>query len=138
LIGWQGLMLASIALGAYFWALDEYGEGAHARTIALLSVVGVQLGHFFNCRSRSRSAFVRFFSNPYILAAAAIIITLQLLAVYFPSLMRILDTVTPNNLDYTIVAFTIILPVVFVEVVKAFTNRKLQKTEVDLGAAFNS
>jgi Ca2+-transporting ATPase len=61
----QGVMLGIISLGAYLWALGEYGEGAHARTIALLAVVGVQLGHFFNCRSRTRSAFRGFFSNLY-------------------------------------------------------------------------
>ena len=38
LIFWQGAMLAAIALGAYLWALNEYGAGAHARTIALLAL----------------------------------------------------------------------------------------------------
>ena len=80
LIFWQGVMLATIALTAYLWALNEYGEGTHARTVALLSLIGVQLGHLFNCRSRTRSAFSNFFSNPYIFAAAAIVIGLQIVA----------------------------------------------------------
>ena len=83
LIAWQGLMLSLIALGAYVWALENYGEGERARTMAMLALVGVQLGHFFNCRSRFRSAFSRFFSNPWIFAAAAAVILLQVSAVYW-------------------------------------------------------
>ncbi len=123
LIFWQGAMLASIALAAYLWALNEYGAGVHARTVALLALVGVQLGHFFNCRSRTRSAFSRFFSNPYIFVAATIVIVLQFLAVYFPPLMRILDTVSPNKTDSAVVVLTTILPIIIVEVVKALTKR---------------
>ncbi len=130
LIVWQGAMLAAIALAAYLWALNEYGEGAHARTIALLAIVGAQLGHFFNCRSRSRSAFVRFFSNPYIFVAAAIVIALQLLAVYFSPLRRILDTVPPNAFDFIVIAFSTILPVVIVEIVKLSAGRNQKKTEL--------
>lgn len=127
LIFWQGVMLATIALGAYLWALNEYGEGKHARTIALLALVGVQLGHFFNCRSRIRSAFSRFFSNPYIFVAAGIVIALQLFAVYFPPLARILDTVPPNKIDFVVVILSIILPIIIVEITKAFTVRKLKR-----------
>lgn len=127
LIFWQGAMLAAIAFGAYFWALGEYGEGANARTIALFALVGVQLGHFFNCRSRSRSAFSNFFSNPYMFVAAAIVVGLQMLALYFPPLTHILDTVAPNKTDYLVIGISTILPVVIVEITKAFSNRNSNK-----------
>ena len=123
LIFWQGAMLAAIALGAYLWALGEHGAGAHARTIALLAVVGVQLGHFFNCRSRTRSAFSNFFSNPYMFVAAAIVIGLQVIAVYFPPLARILDTVEPNKFDFIVIGISIILPILIVEITKFLTRR---------------
>jgi Ca2+-transporting ATPase len=123
LIFWQGVMLATIALAAYLWALNEYGEGTHARTVALLSLVGVQLGHLFNCRSRSHSAFSNFFSNPYIFVASAIVVGLQILAVYFSPLAKILDTVPPNNVDFIVIGISIILPVIIVEIVKYLTRR---------------
>ncbi len=123
-IAWQGAMLGIISLVAYFWALQVYGEGSHARTIALLSVVGVQIGHLFNCRSQTRSAFSGFFGNPYIFAATAIVIGLQLLALYFPPLARVLDTTPPVNSDYFVVVISIVLPVVIVEITKYFVRRR--------------
>ncbi len=122
LISWQGTMLAVVTIAAYFWALQTYGEGSHARTVALLSVVGGQFGHLFNCRSRSRSAFEGFFRNPYIFVASAIVIGLQLLAVYFAPLAKILDTVPPNKIDCLVVIGSIITPVIIVEMTKAYSR----------------
>jgi Ca2+-transporting ATPase len=124
LIFWKGALYSAIVLGAYLWALETYGEGAHSRTIALLALSGVQLGNLFNCRSRTQSAFARFFSNPYIFVAAAIVIFLQLLAIYFPPLASILDTVEPNKIDYLVVFISIVLPVFIVEIIKFLTQRK--------------
>jgi Ca2+-transporting ATPase len=128
LIGWQGAMLAAISLAAYFWALQNYGAGAHARTVALLAVVGVQLGHLFNCRSRQRSAFDGIFRNPFIFVAAAIVITLQMFAVYFQPLTKVLDTVAPTIIDWIITVLTIITPIIVVEITKIFARRCLRQT----------
>ena len=124
-VSWQGMMLGAISLAAYFWAVQTYGEGAHSRTIALLSVVGVQLGHLFNCRSQTRSVFTEFFSNPYIFGATAIVISLQLLAVYFPPLAQVLDTIPPTKADFAVILLSIILPIVIVEITKIFVRRKV-------------
>lgn len=124
LISWQGAMLAAIALAAYFWSLQTYGEGSHARTVTLLCVIGAQLGHLYNCRSRSRSTFERFFGNPYIFLATAIVLGLQLLAIYFPPLARVLDTVPPTNADFAIIMLSVISPIVIVEIAKLFARRK--------------
>lgn len=130
---WQGLVLSAIALGAYLWALSEYGEGSHSQTIAMLAIVGVQLGHLFNCRSRTRSAFNRFFSNPYIFAAAGIVILLQILAVTFSPLAAVLNTVEIGFNDTIVVAITVLLPIVIVEIAKLsariLKNRKLVRTQ---------
>lgn len=83
-------MLAVIVLGAYMWALEVYGPGPHSRTIALFALVAVQLGHTFNCRSRTRSAFDGIFSNPFLWIAVLIVVILQLLAVYFSPLASVL------------------------------------------------
>jgi len=37
LIAWQAVLLAAITLSVYAWAIDAYGEGAHARTVALMA-----------------------------------------------------------------------------------------------------
>jgi Ca2+-transporting ATPase len=123
LIGWQGAMLAAINLAAYVWALDRYGAGAHARTLALLVLVSGQLGHLFNCRSRINSAFEGVTRNPYIWMAAGSMIGLQLLAVYFAPLARVLDLVPPARIDWTVTAIAAVVPVVVVELTKAFARR---------------
>lgn len=126
LISWQGVVLSLIALAAYLWALREYGEGPHSRTIALLSLIGVQLGHFFNCRSRVRSAFDEPFSNPWIFAAVAIVILLQLMAIYWTPLADVLGLVRPNASDAPVLAATVMLPVVIVELWKWIVRVRLK------------
>lgn len=124
LISWQGAMLAMIALAAYFWSLQTYGEGAHTRTVTLLAVVGSQLGHLYNCRSRTNSAFNGFFSNPYIFAATGAVLVLQIVAIYFPPLARVLGTVRPTATDFGVILLSILSPIIIVEIIKLIARRK--------------
>lgn len=123
LIGWQGVMLAAITLSAYLWALNEYGPGSHARTVAMLGLVGVQIGHTFNCRSRTHSAFRGFFGNPYLFGAIAIVILLQLSAIYVPALAQLLGLVEPNWKDLIATLGCVILPIALVEMFKSLQRR---------------
>jgi Ca2+-transporting ATPase len=125
LIAWQAVLLAAITLSVYAWAIDAYGEGAHARTVALMAIIGVQLGHMFNCRSRTRSAFEGLLRNPFIWVATAIVIALQLLAVYLAPLARVLNTTRLTLIDWLLAGTSVITPIVFVEVTKAFARRRL-------------
>ncbi|MEP7343227.1 MAG: cation-translocating P-type ATPase C-terminal domain-containing protein, partial [Acidobacteriota bacterium] len=128
LIGWQGVMIGALGLVAYGWALNAYGAGTHARTIAMLALVGLQLGHLFNCRSRRSSALTGLFSNAYVWGAASIVVALQLLAVWWPPLTRVLQTVSPNLMDWGIVALTIFIPIVIVEVTKVIARHRAMGT----------
>ena len=119
LIGWQAMLLAALGLGAYLWALQMYGPGAHARTVALFSLVSVQLGHTFNCRSRTRSAFDGIFRNPFLWIAVVVVVLLQLLAAYLSPLAVILGTVRPSVMDWIVICSTGILTIGIIEVVKA-------------------
>lgn len=123
LILWKGVVYSTIALGAYVWALQHYGEGAHARTVALFSLIAVQVGNLFNCRSRTRSAFVGFFRNPFVFAAVGIVIGLQLAAIYLPPISRILDVTQPLQQDWLIIGLCVILPIGIVEVSKLVSGR---------------
>ena len=123
LIGWQGVLLASIALGVYTWALQRYGPGPHARTLALFSLVAVQLGHTFNCRSRTRSAFEGLFRNPFLWIAAFVVILLQLLAVYLSPLTAVLGTVKPSMIDWLVICTSGLLTIAVVEITKLAAKR---------------
>ena len=125
LIVWQGAMLAAIILGAYIWALEAYGEGAHSRTVALMALVGVQIGHMFNCRSRTRSAFAGLSRSPFVWGAAFIVIGLQLAAVYVTPLARVLNTTRLTSTDWLIACGAVIVPIILVEAIKALSRWKL-------------
>ena len=133
LIGWQSAMLAAIGLAAYLWALQQYGPGAHSRTIALFALVSVQLGHTFNCRSRTRSAFDGIFRNPFLWIAAVVVVLLQLFAAYFSPFAAVLGTVRPSATDWIVIACCGLLAVGIVEVtILVFRRRRdhrLQTTE---------
>lgn len=119
LILWQGVMLAALILAAYAWALTQYGAGAHARSIALFALVGVQLGHLFNCRSRTRSAFEGFFRNPWVWLAVGAVLALQLLGIYLMPLASLMDLVRPEGKDWFVLVAAIVAPIMIVEVTKA-------------------
>ena len=123
LIVWQSVMLAGITLSVYVWALDAYGEGTHARTVTLMTIIGVQLGHVFNCRSRTRSAFEGLRRNPFIWVAAAIVIALQLIAIYVEPIARVLNTTRLTPTDWLIAGGAVVAPVLFVEATKAIVRR---------------
>lgn len=130
LIGWQAVMLGAIGLGAYMWALQRYGPGAHSRTVALFALVGVQLGHTFNCRSRSRSAFNGLFKSPFIWVATIMVLLLQLLAAYFSPLAGLLGTVKPLAVDWLVICACTLSTIGIVEIAKlAFRWR--QQAEFD-------
>lgn len=128
LITWQAAMVAGLSLAIYAWALDRYGAGAHARTIALLGLIGTQLGHLFNCRSRSRSAFSGLGRNPFIWIATAMVIFLQFVALYVPPVAKVLATVEPEPIDWLVISVGVVAPILIVEVTKmvARSNRRLQ------------
>ena len=131
LIAWQAAMLAALALAAYTWALNIYGPGTHARTIALFALIGGELGHTFNCRSRTRSAFAGLLRNPFILVAAVVVIALQLLAVYFSPLARILGTVRPSETDWLVIAVCSLAPILIVEATKAVNRWKVVRKDAE-------
>jgi Ca2+-transporting ATPase len=123
LIAWQAVLLSVVVLAAYGWALRAYGPGAHARTVALLALVGVQLAQMFNCRSRWGSAFAGLFRNGWLWAAAAAVIALQFLAVSLPPLVRVMGTATPrSSADLLIAVGAVLVPIAVVEAVKAVTR----------------
>lgn len=132
LIGWQGVMLGALSLAVYSWALTAYGSGPHARTMAMLALVGVQLGHLFNCRSRTHSALAGFFRNGFIWGAAAMVVGLQLLAVWWSPLRRVLQTVAPNALDWGIISLAVLAPVVIVEITKCIARCTARDTSTCL------
>jgi Ca2+-transporting ATPase len=124
-VAWQAGLLAAITLAIYWVALQRHGAGDVARTIALLSMVGVQLGQTFNCRSRTDSVFRGLSRSPYLFAATAAVVALQLFALAFAPLRDLLGLAVPPSSAWGLLALTVPLPIAIVEAQKWLARRSL-------------
>ncbi len=83
-----------------------------AQTMSLVVLAVFQWFNAWNCRSEDKSIFkTNPLSNRFLVAAIAIVITLQLLAVYNPFMQKILHTTPINGSDWLliiVVSFSII------------------------------
>ena len=80
------------------------------RTMVFTAIAFLQLGNAIAVRSERESVFhLGWRSNPWIYAAVASAIALQLLIIYVPVLQRVFDTValSPQQLGLVVVASTI-------------------------------
>jgi Ca2+-transporting ATPase len=127
LIVWQGALLCTVTLGAFYAGMHWYGtEGAglkRATTLAFMTLALAQVFHTFNARSPSRSAFTGgLFTNAWLWGAVALCILLQVAAVYVPFLQRVLHTTPLSARDWATVCTSALLPVVIVEAAKLISR----------------
>lgn len=90
-----------------FLAGKYYGMGLNAcRTLALGTLILSQLIHVFECRSERHSIFeIKLFTNPYLVGAVLISITMLCSVMYIPFLQGIFHTVELNFGQWMIVIF---------------------------------
>jgi P-type Ca2+ transporter type 2C len=118
------LMALPMVLGTLF-LFQKYFETdiGKAWTISLTVLAVFQWFNAWNCRSESASFFRKdFFSNKYLLAATAIVIVLQMLAVYAPFFQRFLHTVPLNSSEW-ITIILISTSIIAVEEIRKFFYR---------------
>jgi len=128
MIGWQGLLLATVTLVAFFLGMRMHGaqgEGLkHAVTLAFMTLAFVQVVHVFSSRSETRSAFdARLFRNGWLWGAVALCVLLQLAAVYVPFLRATLHTVPLGAQDWGVVAACALFPLAVIEGLKLVQRR---------------
>jgi Ca2+-transporting ATPase len=87
-----GMILVS-GFGLFTWALGAGFTLEEARTIAVNTVVMVQLFYLFNCRSLNDSLFqVGLFSNRWVFVGAAVMVLIQLVFTYVPFMNLIMHS----------------------------------------------
>jgi len=97
-------------------------------TISLTTLAVFQWFNAWNCRSESRSIFqMNPFSNRYLVGATAIVISLQLFAVYNPFLQKFLRT-TSLELSEWLILIPIASSVILVEEIRKFFYRRKMNT----------
>jgi Ca2+-transporting ATPase len=120
-VGAYALGLTVATLGAFIWALEIWGrDEPQARTIAFMTLALTQLFHVFNARSPAPVLWSRrLFHNPWVWAAIALTVTLQLLVVYLPPLAATFHTGPLGAADWGLVLTAAALPLVAGQAVKA-------------------
>jgi len=90
-IGMVGGMILASGYGLFTWAQGAGFTLEEARTVAVNTVVMVQLFYLFNCRSLTHSLFhVGLFSNRWVFVGAAAMVLIQLVFTYVPLMHRIM------------------------------------------------
>jgi len=91
---WRILLVSLIilagAFGLFEYELAQGASVAEARTVSVNVVIFVEIFYLFNTRSLTRSPFqLGFFSNPWTLGGAILMLLTQLLWTYAPFMNRI-------------------------------------------------
>jgi len=97
----RGTLIAVITLTVYVLGFLMGGEDLKlARTMAFCTIIFSQFFHVFGCRSERYSIFqLGLFSNPYLVGAVGISMTMQMSVIYVPFLRNIFQTV-PLGLEH--------------------------------------
>ncbi len=102
-IGAYGAMITAVTLIAFVWALSSGENTGRAETMAFLTLALAQIFHLGNARSSTAvthpGAIIR---NRWALGAVAFTISLQVIALYFPPLARVLGTVPLGVRDWVV------------------------------------
>ncbi len=115
------MMVGTLLLFSHFVAA---GDMAKALTVSLTTLAVFQWFNVWNCRSETESVFrMNPLSNPFLLGATAVIISLQVAAVYTPFLQSILHT-TPLGIFEWLIIIPVAFSVVVVEEARKFLYRR--------------
>ncbi|HET9292835.1 MAG TPA: cation-translocating P-type ATPase [Gemmatimonadales bacterium] len=88
---WVGLLMAGVTLATQAWAY--HAGSAHWQTMAFTVLALSQMGHVLAIRSERESLFgMGITSNPWLLAAVALTVVLQLGTIYLPGASRVFKT----------------------------------------------
>lgn len=118
------LMALPMMIGSLFlfqkYVASDMGK---AWTVSLTVLAVFQWFNVWNCRSEEKSFFrTDFFSNTYLMGATAVVVSLQMLAVYTPFLQGILHTV-PLTLSEWLMIIAVATSIIWVEEIRKFFYR---------------
>lgn len=119
-IGFEGLMLSAVALGAFAYSLYGLNQDVEqARTVAFTVLVINQLVHAFNCRSDRWSLFqVGLGTNRSLLLAFALSLGIQVAVLTIPPIASIFKVAALPLEDWVLMGATGILPFAIMEAIK--------------------
>jgi Ca2+-transporting ATPase len=117
-----GVFIAAATIFVFTNQLDQIGLDK-ARTLAFTGIIVFEKINVFNFRSFKHNLInVGLFSNPYLIAAWIVTISLQIAVVYLPFFQRILHTVPLEFSDW-IMLFLLGLPVLIAGEIYKYLRR---------------
>ncbi|MDP3014953.1 MAG: HAD-IC family P-type ATPase [bacterium] len=125
----MAVMALPMSIGSFF-IFQKYLDFdlTKALTMCLTTLAIFQWFNAFNCRSENKSIFrMNFFSNKWLLAAAFIVVFLQLMAVYNPIMQKILRTTALEFSDW-LIAIAIAFSIIIIEEFRKVVYRKFAKS----------
>ena len=131
------LMALPMMLGTLY-LFHGYFEAdlAKAWTISLTTLAVFQWFNAWNCRSDSKSIFrMDIFSNKFLIAATALVVVFQILAVYNPVLQKILRTVPLEFSEWVMIGLVATSIVAVEELRKFFYRRTLRRNATRVAGA---
>ncbi|HLU26173.1 MAG TPA: cation-transporting P-type ATPase [Longimicrobiales bacterium] len=128
-IGFYSTLITGVTLAAFLWGLGGAdGSQTHAVTLSFMTLALAQIFHLGNARRAgpvldSRSVF----SNRYAMGAVILTVGLQLLAVYWAPLARVLHLRPLDARDWLVVLPLSVAPAVIGQVIKFVTARRRRR-----------
>ncbi len=118
-----GTLITMATLAAFLWALQT--SAAHASTVAFMTLAFAQTAHLGNARSeRPVLRPGRAVANPFALLGAGISVGLQLAAVLWPPLARVLRVTPLDTTDWIVITVLALVPAVLGQGVKFVRSRR--------------
>ena len=127
-----GALITVVTLIAFIWALRG-PEPGHERaiTVAFMTLALAQIFHLGNARGREPVlTWRRLTANPWALAAVGLTLGLQLLAVYFPPLARVLQLVPLTTGDWLVIGPLALVPAIIGQGAAWLASRRRQRAAV--------
>ncbi len=127
LLFFTGSLLAVLVLFSYFLVFNIFGEThEYARTVALFSLIGLEIVSAFNFRSFKKGVLNRgLMVNPYLFYASAISLMATVAIVYSP-LNRVFETV-PLRIDGLLIVVTLSLLLAIIFDLLKYINKNKKK-----------
>lgn len=117
------MMIGTLYLFQQYFELDL----AKAWTISLTTLAVFQWFNAWNCRSEDKSIFQKgFFANKFLALATAVVVFLQLAALYTPFLQKVLRT-QPISIYEWLMIISVAASVIIIEETRKLLYRKFKK-----------
>ena len=108
------------------WALKDGASLEEARTIAVNTIVMIEIFYLFNCRSLTKSVLrMEFFSNKLIFLGVGAMILLQIVFTYIPVMNEIFQS-KPIELDSWLKIIGVSLTTFLIIEIKKFVSNRVK------------